>query len=86
MDERGPDISLDTIEDWIVKYRAALAQDLKRSQPRSKRFRLAIEDFVRQLPRHFNLHALVGFHFIPVKLPKAGTRKNRNTPDVAHLG
>jgi len=55
-------VSLDTIEDWIVKYRTALAQDLKRSQPRSKRFRSAIEDFVRQVLRHFKLNAAAGFH------------------------
>jgi hypothetical protein len=79
----GPDISLDSIEDWIVKYRAALAQDLKRSQSRSKRFRSAIEDFVRQ---HFNLNALPDIHFIPTRLTKLRPGKNPSSPDLARLG
>jgi hypothetical protein len=79
----GPDINLDSIEDWIVKYRAALAQDLKRSQSRGKRFRSVIEDFVRQ---HFNLNALANLHFIPAKLSKADDRKNRGAPNIARLG
>lgn len=85
-DQPTPDVSLDTIEDWIVKYRAALAQDLKRSQSRSQRFRSSVEDFVRQVLPHFNLNALPGLHFLPAKFPKAGSRKHRAAPDVAHLG
>jgi hypothetical protein len=61
-DQRGPDVSLDTIEEWVVKYRAALAQDLKRSQSKSEKFRSAIEDSVRQLRQHFNFNARGGFH------------------------
>jgi len=60
--QHGPDVSLDTIEEWVVKYRAALAQDLKRSQSKSEKFRSAIEDSVRHLLRHFNLNASGGFH------------------------
>jgi hypothetical protein len=85
-DQPTPDVSLDTIEDWIVKYRAALAQDLIRSQSRSKRFRSAVEDFVRQWAPHFNFTTSAGFHFLPAKFSGAGARKSRTTPDVAHLG
>jgi len=74
----GPEISLDSIEDWIVKYRAALAEDLKRSHSRRERFRSAINDFVRQ--------AFADLHFTPMKLSESEPGKTRNTPDIARLG
>jgi len=85
-DQNSPDISLDKTEDWIVKYRAAVAQDVKRSQPRIKRYRSAIEEFARQLLHHFNLGAAARLHVLPLRVPNAEARNSRSAPDVAHLG
>ena len=82
----GPEISLDSVEDWIVKYRAALAQDLKRSQPRAKRFLSAIEDLVRTLLHHFHFNSLAARHFVPPKPPQSESREDRRAPDLARLG
>ena len=67
--------SLDKTEDWILKYRAALVQEMKRSQASGKGYRATIEHLLRKFLHHFNVTAApASLRSIPAKVPKVEIR------------